>query len=397
MVNGSNGSALPPLPSVSVIVVGYNSRSYLDACFAALVRQRYAGEVEVLFVDNASRDGSADYVAGAFPGVRVVETGANLGYAGGNNFGAARARGSVLVFLNPDTEVAPGWLAALVRPLVADPTIGLTTSKVLMMHQRATINTCGNDVSLAGIAWCRGLGQPASAYAEDADVPAVSGSAFATLADLFRRLGGFDERFFMYLEDTDLSWRARVAGYRCRYVADSVVYHDYRLGFSPWKLGLIERNRYRMLGKHLSLRGIVALSPALAAAEVVTWGYAALRGPKCLLAKAHATAWALTQLGPVVRTRWRPVEGEILRQHRPTPPVIAGLGGPLSRGAQRVVGAGSRVLAAVSLRLLPTARVRWRPSGALGWTEVEPGREGRTPEPDETVLVAAGHSSKRTL
>jgi GT2 family glycosyltransferase len=344
-----------PLPSVSVVIVGYRSRRYLDRCLGALLAQAYPGGFDVVFVDNASDDDSLDHVRATFPVVDAVASGANLGYAAGNNLGAARARGEVLVFLNPDTEVAPGWLCELVRPLATDPTIGLTTSRIVLMDDPSTINACGNEVALAGIAWCRGAGRPATEFAEDADVAAVSGCSFAIRAELFRWLGGFDERFFMYLEDTDLSWRARVAGYRCRFAAGSVVAHDYRLSLSAAKIGRIERNRYLMLGKHLSLRAVVALFPVLAMAEILTWGYAGLRGRACLAAKARATGWAIVHLWPVVRTPWRPVEGRILREHRTVPPVVAGVGGSPSRLAQAVLGAFSRAATAITFALLPAA------------------------------------------
>jgi GT2 family glycosyltransferase len=341
------------LPSASVIVVGYNSREYLDRCFLSLLRVEYPGKFDILFVDNRSEDNSADYVRLAYPTVRVVDANENLGYAGGNNLGARRSSGDVLVFLNPDTEVEPGWLAALVSPMVADSGVGLTTSRILMMHDRGRINTCGNEVSLAGITWCRGAGQPAQDFDLDADVSAVSGCSFAIRRSLYTDLEGFDERFFMYLEDTDLSWRARALGYRCRYVASSIVYHDYSLSLSPRKVELLERNRYRMLGKHLSLRSVLALTPALLSTEVLTWGYSTLRGPRHLLAKARATGWAVTQVGPVVRKRWRPSEVAILRAHDPSPPVVDGIGGAPSRIAQRALGAFARRTAEISLRFLP--------------------------------------------
>jgi hypothetical protein len=147
------------------------------------------------------------------------------------------------------------------------------------------------------------------------------------------------------------------------------------LALSAAKVGRIERNRYLMLGKHLSLRAVVALSPVLVATEILTWGYAGLRGRACLAAKARATAWAVVHLWPVVRTPWRPVEGRILRQHQPAPPVVAGAGGPPSRLVQSALRALSRGAAVVSLALLPSARaVETRPLAA---TPAD--REGRGP------------------
>jgi hypothetical protein len=181
-----------------------------------------------------------------------------------------------------------------------------------------------------------------------------------------------------------------VAGYRCRYVAGSVVAHDYRLVLSAAKLGRIERNRYLMLGKHLSLRAVVALAPELAAAEFLTWGYAGMRGRASLAAKARATAWAVVHLWPVLRTPWRPVEGRILREHRPAPPVVVGIGGPPSRLVQAALGAFSRAAAAITFALLPSAR----PSAAAGRSpSVEARLPGAVPvrhQEAERVLVGAG-------
>jgi GT2 family glycosyltransferase len=340
-------------PSVTVIIVGFRSLRYLDRCLTSVLQQEVPGEVEVVFVDNASHDGSAEYVRQTFRPVTVVESDVNLGYAGGNNLGADQARGEILVFLNPDTEAAAGWLMSLVQPLLDDADVGLTTSKILLMDERETVNACGNDVSLPGITWCRGFGLPADEFTVDADVPAVSGCSFAIRADLFRQLGGFDPSFFTYLEDTELSWRARVEGYRCRFVAASVVYHDFRLTFSPAKIRWIERNRYRMLSRHLSLRTMLALAPTLALAEVLTWGYAVSRGPSSFFAKARATAWALTLLRPRIRPVCPQAEARILRQHSPRPPVVGDAGGPLGRAVQSALGPLFDAAARVGLALLP--------------------------------------------
>lgn len=354
------------LPSASVVVVGYNSIRYLERCFTALRGLDYPGELDLVFVENGAADGSAEFVRGSFPEVTVVVAEANGGYAAGNNLGAKHARGSILAFLNPDTEVDPAWLSELVRPLLADPTVGLTTSKILMMDNPGIINACGNSISMGGVTWCRGTGMPRDHFAADEEVPAVSGCAFAIWRSLFEEMEGFDERFFMYLEDTDISWRARVSGYRCVYVAGSEVLHDYKLKLSPWKMRLMEQNRYRMLAKHLSLRGILGIAPALAATEILTWGYATLNGPGYLAAKAKATFWALSQVRPVILTRWRPIEGDILREHQPVPPVISGVGGPFAARAQKIGGVITSVATGLSLRFLPGSRPGSRSSETEG-------------------------------
>jgi GT2 family glycosyltransferase len=289
-------------PLVSIVVVAYNARQHLARCLRSLLAQSYP-RVEILVVDNASGDGSTDEVAAHFPQVRLLRAGRNLGYAGGNNLGVAHARGDYVAMLNPDTEAEPGWLAALVDALEEDPSSGLATSKILLFNQRDRVNACGNDVHYTGLAFCRGLGCAASAFTEPEEVPAVSGAAFIIRRNLFKHLGGFDERFFMYLEDTDLSWRAALAGFRCVTVPDSIVYHHYATQVGAVKTFHLERNRYMMLLQNCHPTMLLLLLPALVLAEVVTWGYALLRGPAHMQAKLRAYFWVARHTSDIARRR----------------------------------------------------------------------------------------------
>lgn len=347
-------------PTASVIVVGYNSRCFLEQCLGSLRQQEYPASYEILFVDNVSTDGSADYVRAEFPDIRVIENTENNGYAGGNNLGAQNARGTVLAFLNPDTCTEPDWLQELVRPLVMDSTVGLTTSKIILADQPDTVNTCGNDLSLTGITTCHRAGERVAAVTTDEDVTAVSGAAFAIWTDLFKWLGGFDERFWMYLEDTDLSWRARLAGYRCRLAANSIVAHHYTLTLTPNKTQVIERNRYLMLAKNLNGGAFVALMPQLVIGEILTWGWATLRGPRFLWAKLLATIWLLTHLVDLWRARHairhlrRMPDGVVLRQHLATPPVDSISAGLMGRAAAGVLVPLAILTANVALLMIGT-------------------------------------------
>lgn len=267
----------------SVIVVAYNSRRHLPACLSSILAA--IGPLdELIIVDNGSSDGSAELVERHFPQARLIR-GANVGYAGGNNCGAAAARGEYLVFLNPDTVIAPGAIEALVAPLRASGDIGLTTACIVHLSRPELVNACGNTMHVSGLTYCRGAGRPRAAYDAPADVDAVSGAAFAIPRDLFEELGGFDERFFLYCEDTDLSWRARLAGKRCCYVPEALVYHDYQVGYSPTKAFYVERNRHLMLLKNLDRSTYLRLLPVLLLAELVTWGFLLLQGPRYWLVK----------------------------------------------------------------------------------------------------------------
>jgi GT2 family glycosyltransferase len=155
------------------------------------------------------------------------------------------------------------------------------------------VNACGNEVHLSGLTLCRGMGQPSKAYDAPCEVGAVSGAAFLMRRELFEHLGGFDASFFLYMEDVDLSLRARLAGKRILYVPEAVVYHDYQLHFGRRKIFYQERNRYRMLLKIFRWRTLLALLPALLLAEAVTWGFVLSHEPGRLGNKLDAYAAAL--------------------------------------------------------------------------------------------------------
>jgi GT2 family glycosyltransferase len=288
-------------PRASVIVVNYNGRMRLGRCLYSLLEDRQ--EYEVILVDNASTDGSVDYVEQFFPKVQVIRNETNRGFGQGNNAGVRRARGKYLAFLSPDTAVEPGWLEALIAALETDPQAGLATSQILLLADPGRINTCGNDVHYTGLTLCRGMGMDRSAFADLTEVTAVSGSAFATRREIFEALGGFDETFFLYMEDTDLSWRARLGGYRCLYVPQSIVFHDYSLRFGPRKTFYQERNRYLLLLKSLRWRTLLVLLPALLLAEAVTWGFALLRDRRRLANKLQAYTWVVQHWGKIMASR----------------------------------------------------------------------------------------------
>ncbi|HEY0606517.1 MAG TPA: glycosyltransferase family 2 protein [Herpetosiphonaceae bacterium] len=277
----------------SVIVVSYNSRLDLPACLDSILGQLTA-EDELIVVDNGSTDGSADLVAARYPEVTLIRS-TNEGYAGGNNRGTQAAQGEYLVILNPDTALLPGAIDALITPLAGSAEIGLTTACIVFMDRPMVVNTCGNTVQFTGLTYCRGAGQPRSGYTTPAEVDAVSGAAFAIRRSLFDELGGFDAQFFMYVEDTDLSWRARSAGYRCLYVPGAIVKHAYQPGYSPNKAFHLDRNRHLMLLKNLERGTYLRMLPGLLLSEVVTAGFLALNGPRYWGVKLRVYRWLFAE------------------------------------------------------------------------------------------------------
>ena len=302
----------PILPPASIIVVNYNGLHHLRKCLPSLLAQDYPG-CEVLVIDNASQDGSAEYVRQEFPWVTLLCNQINLGYAAANNQGFRQVTGEFVAVLNPDTQVEPGWLRALVSTLQEDPAAGLATPRILMMDDPGRINACGNDITFTGLTFCRGLDQPAERYAGAETVSAVSGAAFVIKHDVLDQIGGFDEDFFTYYEDTDLSLRAMLAGYKCLYVPEAVVYHKYHFRFGPNKCFYQERNRYLALLKTLRWRTLLALLPSLFISELIAWGYALLQGPACVKSKLRSHWWLVRSFGRIRQGR---AQVQALRRRR---------------------------------------------------------------------------------
>lgn len=276
----------------SVIIVSYNGIRYLEDCLTSLVGEMR--DDEIILVDNASRDGSVELIKDKFPVVRLCCNQYNLGFATACNQGADLARGRVLVFLNQDTRVAPGWLEPLVNGLENSDRVGLTTSKVLLMSDPGKIHLCGQDLHYTGLVFGRGYNRSVNDFGTLEEVGAVSGASFAIKRKLWQILGGFDEAFYMYYEETDLSWRAQLAGYICLFVPDTIVNHDYSPQPSNLSLNLSSRNRWYMLLKNWKWLTLLLLSPGLILAELVNIVYTIMLGKEAIQAKIKADMWVLT-------------------------------------------------------------------------------------------------------
>jgi GT2 family glycosyltransferase len=212
------------MPEISIIIVTWNGRQHLEGCLTAVAAQEGV-DAETILVDNASTDGTADYVRARFPWVRLLVLDRNHGFAGGNNRGAREARGRYLAFLNNDTVADAGWLRALLAGLDPRRRVALATSRIVYMHDPDVVDSAGDGMTRWGGAFKRNHGGPARAVTESRDVFGACGAAFMIPRAVFDELGGFDADFFISHEDVDLSYRAQLRGYRCRYVADSIVRH----------------------------------------------------------------------------------------------------------------------------------------------------------------------------
>jgi GT2 family glycosyltransferase/glycosyltransferase involved in cell wall biosynthesis len=214
------------MDTVSIIILNYNCREFLDACLTSVFRLEYPRDkVEVIVVDNASSDGSADWLRDKYPQVRCVANPENVGFARGIQRGAAVASGKYLAFLNQDMRVDAQWLAALVSTIQSEPGVACAGSIVL--------NWTGEKIDYAGRSQDALNLFPAESVSANSlrssiqDEPFLfaSGGAMLIRREIFQETGGFDPDYFLYHEDVDLGWRLWSRGYRVLRSTRSIVYH----------------------------------------------------------------------------------------------------------------------------------------------------------------------------
>jgi GT2 family glycosyltransferase len=258
--------------SLSVVIVTHDNREAVRGALPELTAQLDDGD-EVIVVDNDSSDGTADVVREVAPDAIVIDAGANLGFAAGCNRGASAASGELLLFLNPDAVVAPGFREAIERPL-ADGRGWAAWQGLVTAEVGKVVNTRGGVVHFTGIAWAGGAGEPVdrcegrTGHGPRTQPGFVSGACLAIPREVFERLGGFASGFFLYHEDVELSLRLRLAGDALGVEPAARVEHDYEFAKGPAKWRRLERNRWATLIRTYPAALLALLAPALVATEL---------------------------------------------------------------------------------------------------------------------------------
>lgn len=287
--------------SVSVVVINWNGRRHLERCLPSLVNQA-TPPCEIIVVDNGSNDGSVEWLRASYPWVRLIENASNLGFAPASNQAFAIARGDYIATLNNDAWAEPNWLAELTRVIQSDSILGMCASKMLFADRPHMINSTGINLDWAGIAWDRRGGEMDDGR-ESHPVEVFGACAGAALyrRSMLEELGAFDEDFFAYLEDVDLAWRARLAGWRCVHVPSAVVHHHHSATGgegSPFKNYLLGRNKLWLLVKNYPMPYFLRYLPIILLYEFGTLFYSllargdtsAMRGRLAALRRIQ-TAW----------------------------------------------------------------------------------------------------------
>lgn len=214
-----------PDPSISVIIVNLNGRHLLDECLTALLNQSYPQErIEIIVVDNGSTDDSVAHLRSAFPQIKVIEAGANRGFAGGNNLGAAHATGDCLALINNDAVADSHWLRNMVDAMQSAPDVACVGAR-LLNGDGTCIDFAGTAMNIYGRAFQVDEGLPAIDDSHVREMLAACGGAMLIQREVFEKCGSFDADYIAYYEDVDLGWRLWLMGYRVLYVPAATVRH----------------------------------------------------------------------------------------------------------------------------------------------------------------------------
>ncbi len=230
---------------ISVVVLNWNGGRLMEECLVSLRTQTYS-PVEIIVVDNASIDGSVDLIKKSFPEVKLIVNAGNLGFGGGNNVGIRAARGRYVMILNNDTRLDPRCIEELKKSIEKDKRYGASASKILLDGKGGLLDAAGINICKDGLSIGRGRLESADRYSTEKEVFFASGCACLFRREMLDDVGLFDEDFFAYADDTDMGWRARLAGWRCIYNPEAIVYHSHSASSSAYshlKAFLVERNR----------------------------------------------------------------------------------------------------------------------------------------------------------
>jgi GT2 family glycosyltransferase len=257
-------------PLVSIIVLNYNAGKLLTDCIESIFNSNY-NNLEVIVVDNVSKDNSHKECKERFQKIKLIENKENLGYCEGNNVGIRASIGEFLVIINPDVIVTSNWLNELLIGYKKHGE-GLYQPKILATTNHEIIISAGNMIQLFGFGFSRGKGEKDKGqYEKDEIVGYASGTCLFSSANIFEKIGNFDPFLFAYHDDLDLCWRGMIKGIKSFYIHKSIVYHPlegYSFKWNSFKYFLMERNRIYCLRKNFDKKTIFKMIPSLILVDI---------------------------------------------------------------------------------------------------------------------------------
>lgn len=253
------------MKKVTVIIPNYNGLKFMEPCFEALDRQT-TDDYQVLVVDNGSTDGSVEWLKEReIPSIFLDK---NTGFCGAVNIGLKAAETPYVILLNNDTEVCEDFVAQMIRAIEKSPSIFSVSCKMIQLYQKDLMDDAGDMYTVLGWAYQRGVGQSAAGYNKEREIFSACAAAAIYRREVFETIGYFDEMHFAYLEDIDVGYRAKIAGYHNRYCPDAVVYHagsgTSGSKYNSFKVKLAARNNIYLNYKNMpALQLLVNLLPIL--------------------------------------------------------------------------------------------------------------------------------------
>lgn len=311
MNNTENRPGTDDRPLATVVIPNWNGMRWLPKCITALEKQTVSC-FEILVVENASTDGSLEWLRDH--GVPVLKNDRNLGFAGGVNAGIRSVldRETVppyVILLNNDTEAEPGFVEAMLGAIEKDRRLFAVSAMMLRVQDTSMIDDAGDSMSLPGWAFQRGTEEPRARYEQACEVFSACGGAAIYRMEYLEKTGLFDETHFAYLEDLDLSWRARLLGYRIRYCPDARVKHygsaTSGSKYNAFKVRLSSRNHIWLMYKNQPDFLLFLHGPWIAAGLLVKALFFAKKG--LFLPWLSGTWEGLTHLERVKRVRFEEV------------------------------------------------------------------------------------------
>lgn len=261
--NGEQGLYMNREIKSTVIIPNYNGIQYIEKCLQAL-----AGEpVHLIVVDNGSADGSRELIRDKFPAVQLVCLERNYGFCRAVNVGVEHSKTPYVILLNNDTEVEPGFVRALERPLERYADIFSGSAQMRNLRRPELIDDAGDYYCALGWAFACGKDKPVSGYQRSREIFAACGGAAILRKSVLDQIGVMDENHFAYLEDIDLGYRARIYGYRNIYIPEAVVYHAGSAAsgsrYNQFKVDLSSRNSIYLIYKNMPIVQILLNLPFL--------------------------------------------------------------------------------------------------------------------------------------
>lgn len=309
---------------VTVVIPNYNGLRFMEPCFRALDSQA-CRDFSVLVVDNGSTDGSVEWLRER--GIPSVSLETNTGFSGAVNCGIKAADTPYVILLNNDTEPDSHYIGEMIKAIERSPKIFSVSSKMIQLYHKELMDDAGDMYSLMGWAYQRGVGRPSSGYNRACRIFSACAGAAIYRREVFDEIGLFDEMHFAYLEDIDVGYRARIAGYDNIYCPSAVVYHvgsgTSGSRYNPFKVRLAARNNIYLNYKNMPLPQLVLNTPFLAAGIAVKYvffrkngfGGDYLNGLKEGLStagKCRRVPWKKENLKNYVAIEWELITGTIL-------------------------------------------------------------------------------------